>query len=618
MRAKRGQVTLFIIIAIFIVAAAVFGTIYFKKIRPASVQVNVVEDYFKDCISVQIKDAAKIAEMQGGWIEPPAREEGSSYMPFSSQLNFLGLDIPYWFYVSGNNLAKEQKPSLAEIEKQMENYLESNMKSCKFDSFTEKGYVVETAGDPTASVSIKSSSIDAQVTWPMTVSFENKSTVITEHAASAKTMFGALYDDAEKIFEAEQRGLFLENYSIDVMRLYAPVDGIEISCAPKIWNQASVKQDLLQALEANIGMIKAKGSYYSVSEENKYFEFDVGKSVSENVHFLYSQNMPAKFEVWPTENGMMRFDPVGTQEGLGMLSAIGFCYVPYHFVYDISFPVLVQISSEDEIFQFPMLIVIDKSQARNSTAIEGEEVTFDVCKFKTQEIEISTYDESAKPLEAEIYYKCFSQACSLGSTKISGGKASLNALVPKCYNGVFIARADNHSDSNQQISTNIPPSSINMFLKPQHTLKIEGISSDKKAIISFSSSDYSASVYWPEQKEIMLAEGDYNVTAQLFKDSEMTLPAQSGEQCIKVPAIGIAGIFGGEKEECFEVNTPEEALTSVLFGGGNTEFYATEDELSGSSRIIFAIPEFSIPANIDDLAGLYGKLETSKIGVELI
>ena len=360
------------------------------------------------------------------------------------------------------------------------------------------------------------------------------------------------------------------------------------------------------------------GLVYDVSEENKYFEYDVGKNVAENVHFLYSANMPQKFEVWPSDNGIMEADPIGKQEGLGILSAIGFCYVPYHFVYDVSFPVLVQISSKDEIFQFPMLVVIDKSQARNATAVESGEVTFDICEFKTQEVNVFTYDESSKPLEAKLYYKCLDQTCPLGNTKITEGKANINTFVPKCYNGVFIAEADNYSDSIQQISTNEPLGSINLFLKPKHILKIDpGISGDEKAIISFASKDYSTSVYWPEQKEVELVEGDYNITAQLFMDSTLVLPAQSGEQCVKVPAVGIAGILGQTREDCFEMDIPEGTSTSVLFGGGSTEFYADEQELGSASEIALSIPEFSIPSNVNELAEVYGKLDTSKIGVTL-
>jgi hypothetical protein len=615
--AKKGQATLFIIIAIVIVAAALFGILYFRMLAPLPRETRNVENYLQDCAALQIKEAAKTAELQGGYLELPAFEEGSSYMPFSSQLSFLGMDVPYWFYISGNNIAKEQKPSLEQIEEQLANYVNEHIRECRFDSFTSKGYSVETQGEPITSVTIKASSIDATVRWPLTVTVGEKKTSTTEHKISAKSQFGNIYDTAEKIFDAEQKGLFLENYSIDVLRLYAPVDGIELSCAPKTWQVDKVKQDLVSALEANIAAIKAKGNYYSISDENKYFETDVGKNVAENVYFSYNRNMPTKFEVWPADNGIMRADPIGKQEGLGILSAVGFCYVPYHFVYDVSFPVLVQISSGDELFQFPMLVVISKSQARNAEEVEETAAPLDICQFKAQNITVFTYDENSKPLEAELYYKCFNNACPLGTSEIKDGKAVLKAAVPQCYNGILIARAENYSDA-KVIASSVESFSANIFMKPKHILKLDpGIGEDENAIITFASNDQSISAYWPEQKEVELVAGDYNVTAQVFKETSITLPSQQGEQCVKVPADGIAGMLGAMREECIDLDIPADTLTAVLFGGGKASIYLTEAQLDAASQVKLTIPEFDVPTDLNGLSEIYGMLETSQLGVEV-
>ena len=48
-------------------------------------------------------------------------------MPFSSQLNFLGDFIPYWYYVSGNNIQKEQMPSKNDMEEQLEEFIEEKI-----------------------------------------------------------------------------------------------------------------------------------------------------------------------------------------------------------------------------------------------------------------------------------------------------------------------------------------------------------------------------------------------------------------------------------------------------------------------------------------------------------
>ena len=58
--------------------------------------------------------------------------------------------------------------------------------------------------------------------------------------------------------------------------------------------------------------------------------------------------------------------PIGTQPGL---SAMKFCYAPYKFVYDMYFPVLIQVYSKDdanEVFQFPVSVVINKNMPREA------------------------------------------------------------------------------------------------------------------------------------------------------------------------------------------------------------------------------------------------------------
>jgi len=62
-------------------------------------------------------------------------------------------------------------------------------------------------------------------------------------------------------------------------------------------------------------------------------------------------------------------NPVGNQPGLGVLC---FCYVPYHFVYNIGYPVLIQVYSGEEIFQFPVAVVVKGNKPREALDYEIE------------------------------------------------------------------------------------------------------------------------------------------------------------------------------------------------------------------------------------------------------
>ena len=74
------------------------------------------------------------------------------------------------------------------------------------------------------------------------------------------------------------------------------------------------------------------------TEEGKYFYIDAG--VSDEIRFINSKDWPRNFEVSPSEGILLVANPVGNQPGLGVL---GFCYVPYHFVYNVKYPVLIQV-----------------------------------------------------------------------------------------------------------------------------------------------------------------------------------------------------------------------------------------------------------------------------------
>ena len=99
---KKGQVAIFVIIALVIVGGIItfyaFREQIFAKQIPA--ELRPVFDYYKSCVEDESKTALDLAGSQGGFVSPGEYIPGSEYAPFSSQLNFLGFPVPYWFYLS--------------------------------------------------------------------------------------------------------------------------------------------------------------------------------------------------------------------------------------------------------------------------------------------------------------------------------------------------------------------------------------------------------------------------------------------------------------------------------------------------------------------------------------
>src|SRR3989344_2116569 len=101
-RTKRGQVTIFVIVAIVIVVAVV-GILYFRGnlnfFGGVPTELQPAYTNFIDCLEGDVNSGVDVLGSQGGYIYTDELEfkPGSTYMPFSSQLDFLGSNIPYWY-----------------------------------------------------------------------------------------------------------------------------------------------------------------------------------------------------------------------------------------------------------------------------------------------------------------------------------------------------------------------------------------------------------------------------------------------------------------------------------------------------------------------------------------
>lgn len=610
MKSRLGQVTIFIILAIVIVVGVV---VYFILRNPLQQEVSAnfrpVYDAYLTCLKEQAREGIGLMGEQAGWINPPEFVAGSQYMPFSSQLNFFGQPVPYWLYFSGNNFLKEQVPSRIDMQDQLAKYVEERVNYCNFDNFPN--FNVGIGDKPSVKVTIEDSKVSIVVNNRLNISDENESISVNQQVFDVSSKIGKFHKLALDIYNFEKKNMFLESYALDVMRLYAPVTGVELTCAPKVFNEQKIRQDIAEGLSENFAMTKLKGNYYTLSsEENKYYITDIGQSVDENINFIYQTKMPTKIEIY----GDMVNEPVGMQEGLGVL---GFCYVPYHFVYDISFPVLIQLYDSKELFQFPVAVVIDKNQARQALEGQaGESISSDVCQYQNYPVEVFTYDSSLNPVEASLKFKCLNTECRIGETKKQGNDAVFNGGAPGCVNGFLIASAEGYAESKYQISTN-EETSANIVLNKLYNISLD-LGNVESALVNFNSPDYSAAVLYPDSKNVQLIEGNYNITVYAFKNSSIKLSAVSQKKCTNIPQSDLGGVFGLTEEKCFDISIPEQEVNMVLIGGGKAQEYLTEGQLSRAKKLNINIPLFKLPTTIQQVQDNYLLFEDSRVLPEVI
>lgn len=608
MKNKRGQVTVFIIIAVLVVAAALAYVLLRGSLGNPEIPANMQPAYttFLSCLEQDTLTGINILESQAGYVYLPEFEPGSRYMPFSSQLNFLGNPVPYWYYVSGNNIQKQQVPTKGNMEEQLGKFVSDRIDNCNFDSYYEQGFEISLEKPITSSVSIKDNQVDVNLNFNLNMALGNESVIVKKHNAIVRSELGKLYSSAKKVYDEEQKSLFLENYSVDTLRLYAPVDGVEISCSPLIWNANDVFDDLQEAIEANTLALGTN------KNSQDYFNVDV-PGVTEQVRFLNSKDWSSSLEVSPSDGALLVSNPVGNQQGLGIL---GFCYVPYHFVYSVKYPVLVQVYSGDEIFQFPMAVVLENNNPRvslNASAVE--EVVPDLCSYKNTESQVSVKDMNGVPVKADISYECFGNACSIGETLDSG---ILKSDFPQCVNGYVVAKASGFKDARYLFST-VSGGNVEVIMERLYDkniqLKVDNVNYNGNAIIYFTSQDLSKTVAYPEQRSVQLSEGQYVVQVYIYKNTSINIGATTSQQCVKVPRAGVLGAFGLEEEKCFDIAVPAQVVSNALAGGGNQSQYILESELSSANILEINAKSLPMPDTIEKLQDNYALFEQNNLDI---
>jgi hypothetical protein len=602
---KKGQVTIFIILAIVLVVVALSIFFFRGKISTKEIPSSLepIQTNFLNCIERGTLAGISILESKGGYIENPSFVSGSVYMPFSSELDFLGTQIPYWYYITGNNIEVEQIPSLQDMEGQLESYLEQKLINCNFEEYLSQGYSID-FGNPEVKANIRDEQVFVEVNADLNVGFDGESYLMEDFSVEVDSFLGTLYEDAKKVYDLENENYFLENYSVDVLYLYAPVTGVELSCSPLFWNVNEFYQNLSEAIVANIGALKNEG------RGEDYFALNL--PIESNLNFLTSNSWPTTFEVTNSDNNILVSKPIGNQEGLGIL---GFCYVPYHFVYNWRYPVLVQVSRFDEVFQFPLAVIIDRNMPREGkNGSSFAEESPDICEYRNNEMSVSVYDSDLNPIDAEISYECFGANCFIGETT----EGKLTDSFPQCVNGNVKVSSEGFEDS--YVKTDINQTEVIFILDKEYELDLQILSDGEfysgNAIINFIGTDSTFSFAYPEQNKVVLSEGEYEIEAYLYSESSLVFEETTTEYCVDVPSSGIKGYFGLQEEECFESVIPEQEIENVLIGGGKIEYYFLEKDLENSQSLILNTKGPSVPESIDELAMNHELVERQSLEVE--
>lgn len=160
MEAKRGQITLFMIIGI-IILIALCAVFYIKNMGSGSnnyrsnvnFDASSVKNFVASCVKNTAQDAVIYTGLRGGDI-------------FSTDYaELLGIKAPYYFSGGSAHLVSDDT-----IKQSLKYYMDNTLKSCThgFQSFTDQGYTV-TEGEMSSTVNLYEKEVVFDVAYPVTV-----------------------------------------------------------------------------------------------------------------------------------------------------------------------------------------------------------------------------------------------------------------------------------------------------------------------------------------------------------------------------------------------------------------------------------------------------------------
>jgi|TARA_Y100000034_G_C6854551_1_gene388133 hypothetical protein len=185
---KRGQVTIFIIIAIFLIAGI---TIYFT-FRNSSDIVNIplsiqpAYSQFISCFEETSKESVNYISKHGGYYNAPIE---TSIVYFSD-------DIPYYYLDSQAHI-----PSLEKIQNELEAYIEANLDLCfNKESLKEQGFEIGLR-DYSISSNIKENEIKFNMLNILSISKNDETSEIKDIKINIDKNLLNLYYSSEEIIK---------------------------------------------------------------------------------------------------------------------------------------------------------------------------------------------------------------------------------------------------------------------------------------------------------------------------------------------------------------------------------------------------------------------------------
>lgn len=477
---KKAQVTVFIILGLFILVSVGIFTYFTSEIfkyKNLPEQFVPVAKYAEQCTEDVLLQGIFQAGMNGGYVYPQYEEK-------EAYLN-AGFPVPYW-YLAG----QDRSVTLAKLEADLSTYLEQNINNClnNFAAFDDEfDFAKIPEQNTTAKIEVQQNTVMIDIDLATQVGDGATTTTLPTIKVEVENSIGNKLFLAYQIMKTENEEGFLEFYTDEIIAAsdWLPYEGLDFTCAPKRWKINDMKSYIQQAVTTNIQFIMFEGTSYEETGDLYYdniYKVDVGAGDVDTlkVETTYNPSWDMSLDVQPNINGI-----VTDIKMVGPTIAIP-CIHVYHHKYTTEFPILFEITDEESseypfFFATPVIMrrnepdrertmqpwpseidaVRSKAYCSNTTTataylqsedgtISTEETTVDNWLYTLDIVAMDSvygFDEILN--NVSISYQCVQFLCDVGATMYGSGESLvgyplLSSPFPTCANGQIIAEKEGY------------------------------------------------------------------------------------------------------------------------------------------------------------------------------
>ncbi|MFH1510730.1 MAG: hypothetical protein ABIF10_03485 [Candidatus Woesearchaeota archaeon] len=487
---KKGQVTVFIILAIvMIISAALFIYVRYSggiseeekipRIKEVPVEFQPINGFIENCLTQVATDALEKIGQRGGYIDPVSHGIATNYhAPTEADAVSFGtgsdLIIPYWYYLksentcSGTCLLKHGRPNLyrsqgePSIEGQIDRYVAEKFGSClaNRDELADQGYTVSSTGLARVETNVFARDVGIYIEHPVVVTRGDRTHTLQNFFVRIPVRLKEIYSQATQLTNLESQYKYLESHFSNLIVAYSrldpamlpPMARTDFDFGPGVmWSEQVVKLRVQELLAKDMQLLQVQDSLnwhnYNTGKELGDGLYNIGMLITVNQSYPDFEVAYSYLDFWPIYFSLNCPGAICRPESISRNIMALFGMQSYKHLYDVSFPVMVTISDPAALnyrgydFQFMLEANFRDNNPMNRTYVAlvsempgQESMLCDIDNRNSGNITVTVTDSIADEGldKAEVVYSCGEESCSIGKTE----KGTLSARFPVCMGGI--------------------------------------------------------------------------------------------------------------------------------------------------------------------------------------